>query len=98
MDTCIIISYLLGQYSPNTFTVALLDTTIAVPLLTLHLYMYSPIVSVVLVAYDVVLSLLTVVHLLPELLLSQEYTSVPKPLALHMRVILLPIGTSLKVE
>ena len=55
--------------------------------------MYSPIVSVASVVYDVVLSLLTIVQLLPELL-SQEYTSVPRPLALHMRVMLLPIGTS----
>ena len=87
-------SYLLGQYSPYTFTVALLDTTDPASLLTLHLYMYSPIVSVVLVVYDVVLSLLTVVQRLPELLLSQEYTSVPRPLALHMIVMLLLIGTS----
>ena len=87
-------SYLLGQYSPYTFTVALLDTTGPASLLTLHLYMYFPIVSVVSVVYDVVLSLLTVVQLLPELLLSQEYTSVPRPLALHMRVVFLSIGTS----
>ena len=87
-------SYLLGQYSPYTFTVAVLDTTDPASLLTLHLYMYSPIVSVVSVVYDVVLSLLTVGQLLPELLLSQEYTSVPRPLALHMRVMLLPIGIS----
>ena len=87
-------SYLLGQYSPYTFTVALLDTTDPASLLTLHLYMYSPIVSVISVVYDFVLSLLTVVQLLPELLLSQEYTSVPKPLVLHMRVMFLPIGTS----
>ena len=87
-------SYLLGQYSPYTFTVALLDTTDPASLLTLHLYMYSPIVSVVSVVYDIVLSLLTVVQLLLELLLSQEYTSVPRPLALHMRMMLLPIATS----
>ena len=84
---------LYGQYSPYTFTVAILDATDPASLLTLHLYTCSPIVSDVSVVYDVVLSLLTVVQLLPELLLSQEYTSVPKPLALHMRVILLPLGT-----
>ena len=78
---------------PNTFTVAILDTTDPASLLTLHLYMYSPLVNVVSVVYDVVLSVLTVVQLLPELL-SQEYASVPIPLALHMRVILLLIGTS----
>ena len=60
--------------------------------------MYSPIVSVVLVVYDVVLSLLTVVQLLPELLLSQEYTSVPRPLAPHMRVMFPPNGKSPPVE
>jgi len=94
VDTCVIMSYLLRQHSPYTFTVVLLDITDPASLLTLHLYMYSPIVSVVSVVYDVVLSLLTVVQLLPEILLSQEYTSVPRPLALHMRVMLLPIGTS----
>jgi len=80
--------------SPYTFTMALLDTTDPASLLTLHLYMYSPLVSVVSVVYDVVLSLLTVIQLLPGLLLSQEYTSVPVSLALHIRVILLPSGTS----
>jgi len=89
--------YMLGQYSPYTFTIALLDTTDPASLLTLHLYTYCPIASLVLVVYDVVLSLLTVVQLLPELLLSQEYTSVPTPLALHMRVMFLPIGTFLSV-
>ena len=84
---------MLGQYSPYTFTIALLDTTDPASLLTLHLYMYCPIASVVLVVYDVVLSLLTVVQLLPELL-SQEYTSVPVPIALHVKVILSPIGIS----
>ena len=71
--------YMLGQYSPYTFTVAILDTTDPASLLTLHLYMYCPIASVVSVVYDIVL-LLTVVQLLPELL-SQEYASVPRPLA-----------------
>ena len=59
--------------------------------------MYCPTTILRLVVYDVVLSLLTVVQLLPELLLFQEYTSVPRPLALHMRVMFLPIGTSLPV-
>ena len=86
--------HIIHYISPYTFTVALLDTTDPASLLTLHLYMYSPIVSVESVVYDVVLSLLTVVQLLPELLLSQEYTSVPRPLALHMRVMFLLIGTS----
>ena len=87
VNTCLIMCYMLGQYSPYTFTIALLDTTDLTSLLTLHLYMYYPIASVVLVVYDVVLSLLTVVQLLPELL-SQEYNRVPRPLALHMRVML----------
>jgi len=63
------------EHSPYTFTVALLDTTDPASFLTLHLYMYCPLVSVVSVVYDVELSLLTVVQLLPELLLSQEYVS-----------------------
>ena len=84
---------MLGQYSPYTFTIALLDTTDPASLLTLHLYMYCPIASVVSVVYDVVLSLLTVVQLLPEVL-SQEYSSVPRPLALHVRITLLLIGTT----
>ena len=87
-------SYLLGQYSPYTFTVTLLDTSDPASLLTLHLYMYSPIVSVVSVVYDVVLSLLIIVQLLPELLLSQEYVSVPRPIALQMRVVFLSNGMS----
>ena len=82
---------MLGQYSPYTFTIALLDTTDPASLFTLHLYMYRPIASVVLVVYDVVLSLLTVVQLLLEVL-SQEYSSVPRPLALHVRTTLLLIG------
>jgi len=86
--------YMLGQYSPYTFTIALLDTTDPASLLTLHLYMHCPIASLALAVYDVVLSLLTVVQLLPELL-SQEYTSVSRPLALHVKMILLPIGTLL---
>ena len=76
MSTCVIMCYMLGQYSPYTFTVVILDTTDPASLLTLHLYMYCPIASVVSVVYDVVLSLLTVAQLLPELL-SQEYISVP---------------------
>ena len=87
-------SYLLVQYSPYTLTIALLDTTDPASFLTLHLYLYSPIVSVVSVVYDVVLRLLTLVHLLPEIFLFHEYVSVPRLLALHMRVMLLPIGIS----
>ena len=90
VNTCVIMCYMLGQYSPYTVTVAILDTTDPASLLTLHLYMYCPIASVASVVYDVVLSLLTVVQLPPELL-SQEYTSAPIPLALHMRVMVLPI-------
>ena len=56
--------------------------------------MYCPIASVVSVVYDVVFSLLTVVQRLPDLLLSQEYTSVPRPLALHVKTTFLFIGTS----
>ena len=82
---------MLGQYSPYTFTVALLDTTDPASLLTIHLYVYCPIANVVSVSYDVVLALI-VIQLLPELL-SQEYTSVPSPVPLHIRVALLPIGT-----
>ena len=63
--------------------------------------MYCPIASVVSVVYDVVLSLLTVVQLLilelPLELLSQEYTSIPSPLALQVKVTLSPAGTSLPV-
>jgi len=83
-----------SKHSLHTFTVALLDITDPTSLLTIHLYMYCPTSMLLLVVYDVVLSLLTIVQLLPELLLSQEYTSIPRPLALHMRVMLLPIGTS----
>ena len=86
--------YMLGQHSPYTFTVALFDRVGPASLLTLHLYMYSPLVNVVSVVYDVVLALLIVVQLLPELLLSQAYANVPLPLPLHMRVILPPNGTS----
>ena len=75
------------------FTVPILDTTDPASLLTLHLYMYCPIASVVSVVYDVVLSLLTVVQLLPELL-SQEYTSIPIPLALQVKMMLSPSGIS----
>ena len=82
------------MHSPYTFTVAILDTTDPASLLTLHLYMYCPIASVVSVVNDVVLSLLTVVQLLPELL-SQEYVSVPIPSALHVRTILPLRGTTL---
>ena len=93
VNTCVIMCYMLRQYSPYTVTVAILDTTDPTSLLTLHLYMYCPIASVVSVVYDVMLSLLTVVQLLPELL-SQEYTSAPVPLALHMRLIISPSGIS----
>ena len=94
VNTCLIMCYMLGQYSPYTFTVAILDTTDPASLLTLHLYMYCPIASVASVVYDVVLSLLTVVQLLPEFL-SQEYTSTPTPFAPHIRIILLLTGISL---
>ena len=93
VDTFVIMCYMLGQYSPYTFTVAILDTTDPASLLTLHLYMYCPIASVVSVVYDVVLSLLTVVQL-PSAFLSQEYTSVPKPLAIHNSFVFPCIGTS----
>ena len=60
--------------------------------------MYCPIASVVSVVYDVVLSLLTIVQLLIlELLLSQEYTSIPSPIAPQVKVTLSPAGTSLPV-
>ena len=91
MNTYVIMCYMLGQYSPYTFTIATLDTTDPASLLTIHLYMYCPIASVVSVVYDV-LSLPTVVQLLPELL-SQEYTIVPIPLALHAKVIVPFTGT-----
>ena len=42
-----------------------LDSTDPASLLTLHLYMYSPIVSVVSVVYDIVLPSLTAVQLPP---------------------------------
>ena len=90
MSSCLTV--LLRQYLPYTFTVALLDLTDPASLLTIHLYMYCPTAMLLLVVYDELLA--TVVQLLPECLLSQEYTSVPRPLALHMRVMLLPIGTS----
>ena len=54
--------------------------------------MYCPIASVVSVVYDVEL-LLTVVQLLPELF-SQEYTSIPRPLPRHNRIVLPFIGTT----
>jgi len=85
-------SYLLGQYSPYTITVALLDTTDPASLLTLHLYMCSPIVSVVSVVYDRLLIPLIGVQLLPEPL-SQEYISVPPPVvARHIRVVAVLTG------
>ena len=62
MNTCVIVCYMLEQYSPYTFTIALLDTTDPASFFTLHLYMYCPIASAVSVVYDVVLSLLTVVQ------------------------------------
>ena len=86
--------YILGQYLPYTFTVAIVDTIDPASLLTLHLYMYCPIASVISVVYDVVLSSLTVVQILPDLL-SQEYTSIPIPLALQVRLMLSPTGISL---
>ena len=75
-----------SKYLPYTFTVATLETTDLFSLLTLHLYMYCPTGSDVLVVYDVVLSLLTVIHLLSLKLISQENIGVPKPLALHIKV------------
>ena len=54
--------------------------------------MYCPICSDVLVAYDVVLTSLTVVQLLPLELISQKYLRVPEPIALHIRVYLNPTG------
>ena len=84
---------MLGQYSPYTFTVVILDKTDPASLLTLHLYMYCPIASVLSVVYDVVLSVVTVVQL-PSMFLSQEYTRNPSPLALHMSVAFALIGIS----
>ena len=84
---------MLGRYSPYTFTVALLDTSDPASLLTLHLYMYCPMASVLSVVYDFVLPLLTVVQLLLPEFLSQEYTSVPFPVALQVKVTLCPIAT-----
>jgi len=92
VNTCVIMSYLLVQYSPYTFTVALLDTTDPASLLTLHLYMHCPTAMFLLVVYDWLLALLIDVQLLPDLL-SQEYISVPRPLPLHVRVVVLCIGT-----
>ena len=95
VDTCVIMCYVLGQYSPYTFTVAILDTTSTdlASLLTLHLYMYCPIAKVVSVVYNVVLSLLTVVQL-PSIFLSQEYVGVPKLLAIHSSLMFPFTGTS----
>jgi len=89
VDTCVIMSYLLGQYSPYTFTVALLDITDPTSLLTTHLYMYCPTAVLLLVVYDGLLA--TVVHLLLDLS-SQEYISIPSPSALHVRVAVLLNG------
>ena len=75
-----------SKYLPYTFTVVTLDTTDSLSLLTLHLYMYCPVGSDVLVVYDVVLPLLTVVQLLPLELVSQENVRAPEPLALHIKV------------
>ena len=83
---------MLGQHSPNTLTVATFDRVVPASLLTLHLYIYSPTVSEVSVVCNALLP--TVVQLLPEFFLSQEYTNVPTPLAVQLRVILLPDGTS----
>ena len=89
MDTCISMSYQLGQYSPNTFTVALLDITDPASLLTIHLYMYCPTATLLLVVYD---GLLPAVVQLPPDLLSQEYISVPFPSALQVKVVVLLNG------
>ena len=78
-------------YSPYTFTVALLDTTDPASFLTTHLYLYCPTAMFLLVVYDGFLALLIVVQLLPDLL-SQEYISVPLPVALHVRVVVVPRG------
>ena len=79
------------QYSPYTFTVALLDITDPASLLTIHLYMYCPTAMLLLVVYDGLLALLIGAHLLLDLL-SQEYISVPSPSALHVRVVVLLNG------
>jgi len=92
VDTYVIMSYLLGQHSPYTFTVALLDATDPASFLTTHLYVYCPTAMLLFVVYDRLSALLMGVQLLPESL-SQEYSSVPWPLALQMRVMLLLIGT-----
>ena len=68
------------------------DTTDPASLLTIHLYKYIPIAILLLVAYDGALTLLKVIQLLLKIL-CQETASVPRPLALHQRVMLLPIGT-----
>ena len=85
-------SYLLGQYSPYTFTVALLDTTDPASLLTLHLYVYCPTAMLLLVVYDGLLAFLLIGVQLPPDFLSQEYISVPLPVALHVRVVVVPCG------
>ena len=92
-NDCVTISNPSDHYSPYTFTVIGFDLIDPASFLTIHLYLYCPLVNVVLVVYDVVLPLLTVVQLLPELLLSQKYVS-PRTLALHMRVMFFPIGTT----
>ena len=81
------------QYSPYTFTVALLDTTDPASLLTLHLYVYCPTAMLLLVVYDGLLAFLLIdVQLLPDLL-SQEYIRVPpRVVALHVRVVVVPCG------
>ena len=79
------------NYSPYTFTVALLDITDPASLLTIHLYMYCPTAMLLLVVYDGRLALLIGAHLLLDLL-SQEYISVPSPSALHVRVVALLDG------
>ena len=79
------------HYSPYTVTVALLDLTGPASFLTTHLYVYCPTAMLLLVVYDGLLALLIVVQLLPDFL-SQEYISVPFPVALHVRVVVVPCG------
>ena len=77
------------HYLPYTFTVALLDTTGPASFLITHLYVYCPTLMFLLVVYDG--PLVMVFQLLPDLL-SQEYISFPLPVALHVRVVVVPCG------
>jgi len=54
--------------------------------------MYCPTALLLLVVYDGLLALLIGAHLLLNLILSQEYISVPYPSALHVRVAVLLNG------